>query len=369
MKIGGDFEYEEYKSSPNNSLYRYLIEKFPTNIQFFFSGRGALCSLIKNLIDENRRISTIYLPGYLCESIYFPIKKAIGKLPIKIVFYKQNELFSSDIEEVSNNSVVYILDYFGKTDEFFLNKIKSFKEKYSNIILIRDITHSLFSVNYESEIDYYLCSLRKWTFMPDGAFIASNFYKLGRLSKIVDTNFIYARITASMLKKLNITYNSKIFNEEYYLSIFRFCEEKLDEYLEDTETSNYTLELLQKIDYKYVINRRRENMAYMLNKIVKFRNFFKIIEAENDSTPFTISVLFENKKYRDTFRKKMMELGVFLPIYWPIEFQKNISEQAYSHNKNISGRILSFVIDQRYSKERMEYEANAIKKTIEGMIG
>lgn len=363
MKIGGDFEYEEYKSSSKNSLYRYLIEKFP-NVQFFLSGRSALYSLLKNIVDENRKISTIYLPGYLCESIYFPIKKAIEELPIKIVFYKQNELFSSDIEEVYNNSVIYILDYFGKTDKIFINKIKSFKEKYLNIILIRDITHSLFSVNNEPEIDYYLCSLRKWTFMPDGAFIASNSHKLCRPTKIADNNFIYARIAASLLKK--ITYNSKIFEDEYYLSIFSFCEEKLNEYLEDTRISNYTLELLQKIDYKYIINRRRENMEYLLDKIMRFGDFFKIVEVENNLSPFTIPVLFENKKYRDTFRKKMMELGVFLPIHWPVEFQKNVYERIYSYNKNISDRILSFVIDQRYSKEEMEYEANAIRKVIEG---
>jgi len=88
MKIGGDFEYNNYKNKKGDSLKDYISKKF-LNYQLFFSGRAATYSLIKNLIDKEG-IDNIYIPSYICESIYLPIYRAIKSSKIKLLFYKQN---------------------------------------------------------------------------------------------------------------------------------------------------------------------------------------------------------------------------------------------------------------------------------------
>jgi len=361
MKIGGEFEYKEYEKLPESSLYEYLLKRF-LYIYFFFSGRSALYSLVKNIVNKTEGISAVYLPAYLCESIYLPIKEAIGKSAIKMTFYTQNEKFCSNIENImTDNSIVYILDYFGKIDKPFLNKLRKFKEQHSNVILIRDITHSLFNEEYSLDVDYYICSLRKWIFLPDGAFIASNSREIKKPLKIADNKYIQARIVASMLKRLNAISNSNVFKDRYYLSIFQFCEEKLNEYFKDVEISKFSLGLLHKIDYKCLIKRRNKNKEYLLGKISKFREFSVI---NGDFSFFVVPILFKQGKDRNSLRKKLADLDIFLPIHWPIEWQKNINKDIYYHNRNVSDRILSFVIDQRYEEREMEYQVNAIKKVV-----
>jgi len=88
MKIGGDFEYNDYKKKIDISLKDYISKKF-LSYQLFFSGRAAIYSLIKSIIDKEK-IDNIYIPSYICESIYLPIYIAINTLKIKLLFYKQN---------------------------------------------------------------------------------------------------------------------------------------------------------------------------------------------------------------------------------------------------------------------------------------
>jgi len=361
MKIGGEFEYMEYGKLSKNSLYQYLLKRF-SYIQFFFSGRSVLYSLFK-FINENKTIDTVYLPAYLCESISFPIRKAIEGSAIKIVFYPQNERLCSNIGNIADNSIVYIIDYFGKIDKLLLERVKKGKRQHSNVILVRDVTHSLFVEQYEMEADYYICSLRKWTFLPDRAFVASNLHEIKRPLEIANDDYVQARLVASMLKRLNIAFNPSIFKDVYFLSIFQFCEKELNKYLNDIKISDFSLKLLHKIDYKDLITRRSRNKKYLLDKIAKFTEF-SVIDGEFSF--FTITVLFKKGKDRDSFRRKMAEIGIFLPVHWPIEWQKDIDEDVYYHNRNIADRILSFVIDQRYGEREMKFEADAIIRAIKG---
>lgn len=359
MKIGGDFEYVEYKDSENN-LYGYLLKNF-VHIQFFFSGRSAIYSVIKNIIKESRKVDAIYLPAYSCDSIYYPVAKALESSRVKKIFYRQNEKFESTIDNVIDNSIIYVIDYFGKIDKPLLDRLREFKNEFSNIVLIRDITHSLFNEEYDSEADYYICSLRKWTFLPDGAFVASNLREIEGSLGTPENKYIQARLCASMLKRLSILYDTAIFKDECYLDIFQFCEKELNKYIDNIRISDFSLNMIDKIDYVSLLSIRKRNKEYLVGKIRKFKKFSIL---DTNSSVFTVPVLFNHKKDRDVFRKNLMNMKIFLPVYWPVEWQKHTNEVIYNHNKKISDRILSFVIDQRYGEKEMNYIISAVETTL-----
>lgn len=363
MKIGGDFEFVQYQKKVKDSLHDYLVNKF-SNLQYFTSGRSGIFALFNYLLSGNLIISNIYLPAYICESIYFPILKAINKKSVQIFFYQQNDNLESKLEPLLNNSIIYVVDYFGKTDHSLIDKVLQSKRKYPNTILIRDITHALFCSCDNYEVDYYICSLRKWTFLPDGAFVASHLHEVPTPSRIADDKFIQARLIASKLKSLNISYNPNVFKDEYYLDIFQFCEKELDNYIDSIKMSNISAELLRKIDYQSLIKKREQNRNYLLKNLSSFKQFSII----NESGLYSVTLLFNNPNERDNFRSKMKALNIFFPIHWPVEWQKKLqgfNEILLKRSEEISSRILSLVIDQRYGIQEMKYIINGIKGILE----
>jgi hypothetical protein len=363
MKIGGDFEYNDYKKKIDISLKDYISKKF-LSYQLFFSGRAAIYSLIKSIIDKEK-IDNIYIPSYICESIYLPIYRAIMTSKIKLFFYKQNLDLSSPGIEIQENSIVYIVDYFGKIDLPLLRYLNSYKIKFSKVFIIRDITHSLFNKNFFLEPDYYICSLRKWLFLPDGAFVSSNTNKIKFPLIKANDDIVQARISAAILKRLSQKFCGAPFEDKIYLNIWKFCESKFNDYLYNVSISDFSNKLLENADYQQIENRRKANGKYLLDRLHDFEEFSVI---PNDTFIFNISVLFNSMKIRDIFRRNMMnEFNIYLPIHWPMEWQDSIEyidKDSLKQNKIISNKILSFVIDQRYGKKEMDYILSSCKKAL-----
>ena len=107
MIIGGEYYlYPELLGKEiKNSLYDYLSNNI-NHIEYFSTGRDAIFTLVDLL--KSRRI---WLPNYLCKTIYDPIKKARKQ----ILFYKTNiDLSISDdfINKIKDKDIVYIINYF-----------------------------------------------------------------------------------------------------------------------------------------------------------------------------------------------------------------------------------------------------------------
>jgi len=357
-KIGGDFEYTDYGDSENGNLLDYLNTKF-LFIEYFLSGRSAIYSLIKYLV-EKENIGHIYLPAYLCESIYIGIISAIANSDIKVIFYFQDKNLRSELNEFLDNSIIFIIDYFGTTDDALLNQILNLKAKFLNIVIIKDITHSLFNCKLYSIVDYYLGSLRKWFFLPDGAFLASNNKELPKSFNSPDENLPLVKVSSSIIKKLNSIYDPKIFKEEYYLSIQEFYEQKLNEFLDSYKPSKISLNLLNKVDVNYIIERRKYNRDCLINLIGNFKK----ITILNFTSVFTLPILLKRKKDRDFLREELKKRDIFLPVHWPTDWQKSIDKNLYNYNKKIADHIISLVIDQRYNENDMIYMAENIKEIL-----
>ena len=115
---------------------------FPPETQWFISGRSAL----KAIISENN-FKVVAIPDWCCDSMIKPIVDA----GIKVLFYPA---LHNKGHIPAEADCALVMDYFGYTGH---SDVRSFEGT-----VIRDITHSLLSADY-NDADYYFGSLRTWS--------------------------------------------------------------------------------------------------------------------------------------------------------------------------------------------------------------
>lgn len=125
QEIGGYLELEVFHGE------EYYPDLAKVNL-----GRTALCWLL-----ESRKIETLYLPFFLCDSVI----DTCLRQGIHVNFYSLNEdltpALPSDLS-LHPGEYLYLVNYYGQlTDE----KILYYKKYYNNIIV--DHTHAFFSAS------------------------------------------------------------------------------------------------------------------------------------------------------------------------------------------------------------------------------
>ena len=119
-EIGGYFGLEQLINKP-----------YYDNLVALNTGRNALIYLIKA-----KRISKVYLPYYLCNSV----SDKLSKNNISFEYYHIQKDFLPLFEKgLKNDEYLYIVNYYGQVSDYI---IKRLKDKYKNIIL--DNAHSFF---------------------------------------------------------------------------------------------------------------------------------------------------------------------------------------------------------------------------------
>jgi dTDP-4-amino-4,6-dideoxygalactose transaminase len=117
--------------------------------------------------------------------------------------------------------------------------------------------------------------------------------------------------------------------------------------------SRLTRNLLHGIDYAAVERRRRENFAY-LHERLKDRNGL----ALRQTGTFMYPLLLDNGK---ALRKKLQAEKIYIPTLWPDVFQMSepgSTEYAMAEN------ILPLPIDQRYTTEDMAYMLDRLEQLL-----
>jgi len=343
--IGG-----EYYLSPEllgkeikNSFYNYLSNNI-SNIEYFSTGRDAIFTLVNSL--KSRRI---WLPDYLCKSIYDPIKKTRKE----ILFYKINiDLSISDnfIDKIKDEDVVFIINYFGIIQK---NLYKRLKRK--NIKIISDITHSLVNSDKISYVvinsDFVISSLRKIGPFPDGSFLGSKALDLPSPKNSIRENFSFIRAGAMLSRGYSKINNYKD-DENFKIFI------KMEKMLDDTKNYGYKMSyfsknILKRIDFERLYLKTKNNFYYLKNNIAKDNK----LEIMNKQYLSQFIVLFCNTKNdRDYIRNKLANNEIFFPIHWDMSWLLK--------ENDISNRIFSIPCDYRYNLIDMKFITNKLNNIL-----
>lgn len=305
---------------------------FPEFTQWFLSGRSALNAIIQEL----KGCHTVEIPSWCCDSMVKPFINAEMEIHFYPVYWK-NGL----VQEVGLDSdVLFILDYFGYTDSQL--NLKGYKG-----IVIRDMTHSLFSANY-ADADYYFGSLRKWCGMWTGGYAwAKDGHRLVE-GEIDNCRYISLRENAMRLKQNYIqsiaSANNYSIKDKGFLKIFNDAESILES-IGVASAADRDVWLAQKLDVEMIVSCRRNNA-----KILRyaFPNWLIFSELKDSDCPMFVPIFVPDGQ-RDKLRDYLIQNKIYCPIHWPVSKYHKLDERT----RIIYENELSLVCDQRYTEEDM----------------
>jgi len=356
MEVGGFFEFPEFDCSEyTSSALHYLINIYENeNYSFFRDGRQAIKSVLLNIGELKDKIC--YLPPYLCYSIL----QAFKELNLNVAFYNHQHPLKPVIDENIENSLIYIVDYFGT--EFVSNEeIVEFLDK-DNIVIL-DITHTIFDrsrFEIEHENLYLISSLRKVFPIPDGGalYYTNSKFEVKKLFPKGYENMLEAMVLKSFYLKNDseATLKNAANSKNYFLSLYKNYEVDKDKGpIQLQDIPSITLYILKNISISSVIKRRFENLKFMYENISDIKYF--LYSLSDIKSPFALPLIFESEEKRDAIKDVLIKNDIYPPIYWDLQ---DMIPKKFLYEHELNTKILSIPIDQRYNEEDLSKVVNIL---------
>lgn len=307
------------------SLELPLYEEYHKRAIKLNTGRNCL-----EYILRYRQCKKIYIPFYTCNSILEPILK----LGVDYEFYHINRHFELEKNiELRKDEVLLYTNYYGLKQDYVKFLVQHYGEK-----LIIDNTQAFFAIPLTGTDTFYSC--RKFFGVPDGAYLYTN----GHVDIQLEQDFSYNR--------MNHLINSIDHSQEYAFNAFHNSEESLKN--QDTKKmSKLTQRIMQSIDYEEIARKRKDNFLY-LHKELNDSNLLNFYISK-DTTPLIYPYFSEDEKLRE----HLISNKIYVAQYWPNVLKWTDKD---SIEYSLAVKMIPLPIDQRYSKEDMNYIIKTINR-------
>ena len=331
-EIGSEF-WDVPQAEINNGI-------FPESTQWFLSGRSALLAIIAEL----KGCRTVAIPSWCCDSMIKPFVDAGMVVHFYPVYF--TECLIQDVR--LDCDILFLMDYFGYTG-------KQPDLSGYNGVIIRDVTHSIFSSSH-NDSDYYFGSLRKWCGVWTGGYVwTRDGQQLGAVISTDDHGYIKLRKKAMLLKTEYI--NSRGIGKSF-LRVFNEAEEVL-ETIGIVSAAERDVHAAVKLDIEHIKKQRRKNAEILRRSFPDWLIFQKLKDGD---CPMFVPVLVPNGK-RDELRQHLINNEIYCPIHWPLsEYHVDANHKPNDKTKNIYVNALSLVCDQRYTEDDMGRMVDAIRE-------
>lgn len=288
-------------------------------------GRNCLAYLFKS-----RGIKKLKVPYFICNSIF----NVCDREGVDKVYYHIGTDFKPTPDlTLESDEWLYLVNLYGQISN---DEIKGYAEKFGKVIV--DQANDYFVEPLPGVDTFYTC--RKWFGVADGAFL----YTDQPLSDEFPQDESYDRmefLLGRYERSANEFYAGYNANNKYFI----------DQPIK--RMSKLTRNLLHGIDYEMILQRRRENYAYLHERLDP------INQLKLQSAAFMYPLMVGNGA---VLRKRLQEERIYIPTLWPTVFEvaeKNSLEYTMAEN------ILPLPIDQRYGIEEMKYIIKKINELSE----
>lgn len=352
-EIGSEFWLLDLPDCPNKNFFS--VENYKNQI-LTGAGRSAIRIILSD-IESRVCCKKALLPGFICDSVI----QTFQDFGYECFFYDISKDLSPslDVKNIKRWGVFFHLGYFGfQTNAGLIDYLK--KQRENNVIIIEDITHTLYSKKIDFESDYYVASLRKWLGIPGGGWLASRFPIEQPRLKETEPNYSILRKEALMLKgRYFLSKNHKLKQE--FLNKFALAEKMLEEELEPHSIDPASSSILSKMDISSLKRHRRTNFSYLLDG---FRDGSVCTPVFSFLPPDVVPLFFPVYVLdgRDRLRNYLSANKVYCPIHWPKP--KMVDVRLLTTAKFIYDNILSIPCDQRYTIINMERIIYVLKKYV-----
>lgn len=317
------------------------------------SGRDAF-----KIIAGKYNNSVLLISSLSCDSMITPFEKQ----GFDVFYYKLNsdltiqfDYLLSILAKVIDKQVIFVyMDYFG-INQITDNQLQLVKEKYHNVVFVKDLTHTFLYDKVKNIIsDYSILSLRKWLPVPDGGVLwckNNNDIVFGQ-----DLSFFEKRLSAQKMR-FDYLKTGKIELKPIFRKIFSNVAQIIDNDALPGKMSNYSFEILRKADFKEIKRIRERNYNVLLDILSKESKIY-ILQPDCQKSNLYFPIIIEN---RDFVQNNLSKIGIYNTIIWPLrDEQKKVCETA----KYVEEHMLAVSCDQRYSIEDMKHIAYEIVRVI-----
>jgi hypothetical protein len=312
--IGGFFELEDEGKEG---------EEFHTGTLILSTGRASF-----NLILSRLKPKKIFLPFYTCDALTEPV--LWNKIPYEF-FAIGKDLEPREEISPGKNEYIVLVNYFGIKSQ----SIKKLSDRYKNRAII-DNTQAFFQKKYSDGFSFN--SARKFFGVPDGSYLYSPIDLKVRLKE--NKNISISHMVHRREGKLDIAYKEFTEYERSLTPQILGC-------------SAYSKNILSKINYIRVIQRRRSNFQFIQSHLEE-RNSLKISLGPDD-VPYCYPFLPENSCNKNIFYRQQ----IFIPTIWKDVMERRT--EGFEFEKDFSGRLLPLQVDQRYDEKDLIRVVNAVK--------
>jgi len=275
-----------------------------------------------------RHYRKVYVPYYTCEVMLEPIKK----LGIEYDFYKIDEnLEPKSLPELLFGEAFLYTNYFGLKQ----GCVKRLAEVYGERLIV-DNAQAFYAESIQGIDTFY--SARKFFGVADGAYL----YTTNKLEQEIGQDVSCERMS-HLLKRLDM-------GAEAGYQEFR----NNDDYLCGQEVkmmSRLTEAVMCGIDYKAAKQKRRDNFAFLAEKL-RYSNLIHL-ELDDEAVPMVYPYLTNDI----LLRQRLIENKVFVATYWP-NVKGWVDEGTLE--RELTDNLIPIPCDQRYGIEDMNTIVNFV---------
>lgn len=352
-EIGSEFWSEEGDRSALNLEIPLWLKRFG-QVTLTSSGRGALSLCLEQITPQIKRV---LLPAYICESVIDPFEKA----GYELVFYDLNMDLTPRLEDsqLPEIGVFLHMGYFGFPTNRDLTAVLA-KLKSKSVIIIEDVTHSLFSPQPLFPNDFVLGSIRKWLGIASGGFLASK-QRIDVELADPPTGFIEKRKLGLALKSSYLKMAEPALKEIFFKA-FQEAEAFLDQDPGAYGIDEQSQGELNKLAVADLCDRRAENFNYLQAQLSQVEGIELVFKDPTEIyCPLfcPIYVVAERTKLQGDLTAQ----GIYCPVHWPVP--ATLDSKLHPAMMKLYQSVLSIPCDQRYGREAMERIIKAITGSME----
>lgn len=323
-----------------------LLLTWPEKAIWYLLGRHAVAGLIEHLEPRPTRI---WLPTYFCSEVGDSTSAIC-----EVREYRDDPRWSEPDWKSLNpaqSDVVLAVNYFGvRTREPWLK----WRQRVV-CVLLEDHSQDPFSPwALHSSADYCFASLRKTLPIPDGGILWSpRQLSLPRQLQSGDWKGSASKLAAMFFKTEYLRGTGDMGLKD----TFRALQAEGEQYLRRSETSSispYAFAYLSRGIPEIWRSHRLQNANHLRARLEHWNAAELAFQAWPDgAVPFALILIFPSQFTRDLTQSHLQKHHIYCPVHW-------ICQTNNKEALDLSTRILSLPIDQRYSLSDMDRIGDAI---------
>jgi hypothetical protein len=345
-EIGSEFHWMGFPQEP--------FLPWPKPCIWFGLGRSALLAVWHKRTEDNPQ-RTLWIPDYFCPEVADCWEEA----GVTMRRYADDPRWSApdwDTLTPKADDLVLAVNYFGIREG---DGWRQWHQCHPFVVLIEDHSHDPFSPWAQtSTAEYAFASIRKIFPVPDGALLWSpRNYPLPPEPENQDWRGSALKLAAMVWKKEYLDASGRGSGIKETYRTFQTEGEQVLSQSDNPSLANWSRCLLAAGFPQQWRVQREANVRVLLDLLTGYDHFKPLfVDWAPEGCPFNVVLVFDSASCREAFLQQLITRGIYAAVHW------TMARGFPEHTVDLSRRILTIPVDQRYHTEDMKRIASIFRE-------